>query len=75
MKLTTKQAADLAGVSPSLVYQWCRDGLLVHYRFGTSGKRGNIRIEASDLESFMSTCKREGEPEAAPLTLRHIRLN
>jgi len=34
MKLTIKQVAEREGVSPSLVYQWCEDRLLVHYRYG-----------------------------------------
>jgi excisionase family DNA binding protein len=65
MKLTPKQAAARAVVSLSLIYQWCQDGVLVHYRFGRPGKRGRIRIEDSDPEAFLATCKKEGEPQAA----------
>lgn len=76
MKLTPKQAAEKAVVSVSLIYQWCQDGVLVHYRFGREGKRGRIRIEDHDLETFLATCKREGEQRAAtPPRLKHIKLN
>ena len=75
MKLTPQQAADQAVVSLSLIYQWCREGVLVHYRVGRPGKRGSIRIEESDLETFLATCKKEGEPPAeAPIRLKHIKL-
>ena len=74
MKLTPKQAAERAVVSLSLVYQWCQDGILVHYRLGRPGKRGRIRIEESDLVAFLETCRKEaGGP--GPLRLKHILLN
>jgi excisionase family DNA binding protein len=74
MKLTPKQAAEKAVVSVSLIYQLCKDGVLVHYRLGRPGKRGRIRIEESDLEAFLETCKKEGEQLSAPIALKHIRL-
>lgn len=74
MKLTPQQAAARAVVSLSLIYQWCQDGVLVHYRLGRPGKRGRIRIEESDLEAFLVTCKKESGQAAAPLRLKHIRL-
>lgn len=74
--LTTKQAADRAMVSVSLMYQWCQDGVLVHYRFGRPGKHGRIRIEESDLEPFLETCNQAGRPQSAgPLRLKFIRLD
>jgi excisionase family DNA binding protein len=57
--MTPREAAASAGVSPSLVYQWCRDQLLPHYRFGTQGRRGKILIAPSDLEAFMQQCRVE----------------
>jgi excisionase family DNA binding protein len=75
MKLTPKQAAERAVVSVSLVYQWCQDGVLIHYRFGRQGKRGRIRIEDSDLESFLTTCKHEEVKTLAPFKLKHIKLS
>jgi excisionase family DNA binding protein len=74
MKLTPKQAAEKARVSLSLIYQWCQDRALVHYRFGRKGKRGRIRIEDADLEAFLATCKQDEERMVAPLTLKHIQL-
>jgi excisionase family DNA binding protein len=73
MKLTPKQAADRAVVSLSLVYQWCQDGVLVHYRLGRPGKRGCIRIDETDLTEFLATCRKEGD-SPAPLRLKHIKL-
>jgi len=57
--LTPRAAAERAGVSPSLVYQWCRDQLLAHYRFGSQGRRGKILIAPDDLEAFMRQCRVE----------------
>ena len=54
--LTPKQAAERIGVSDSLVYEWCAAGLLPHYRFGRKGKRGCIRIDASELDAFLARC-------------------
>lgn len=45
--LTPKQVAERVGVSDSLVYEWCAQGLLKHYRFGGKGRRGCIRIEST----------------------------
>lgn len=55
--LTIKEAAQRVGVSPSLVYEWCREQLLAHYRFGGKGRRGRILIAPSDLEAFMRQCR------------------
>lgn len=68
--LTVKQAAERAGVSFGLVYEWTRSGMLPHYRMGRSGARGGIRIADVDLDAFLQsrhrgTGKRSG-PCAAP---------
>lgn len=73
--LTVKAAADRAGVSGLLVYEWCRTGMLKHSRFGRPGKRGCVRIAETDLEAFLAACKREGQQDTAPLLLRHIAIN
>jgi excisionase family DNA binding protein len=65
--LTIKQAAEQVGVSASLVYEWCREQLLVHYRFGTRGRRGKIMIARSDLEAFMRHCRVDRHPLADDL--------
>jgi excisionase family DNA binding protein len=57
--LTTREAAERAGMSPSLVYRWCREQQLPHYRFGTQGRRGKILIAPADLDDFMQHCRVE----------------
>jgi excisionase family DNA binding protein len=52
VKLTVKQAAERAGVSPSLVYGWCQEHRLRHYRFGGKGRRGKIMVEECDLDTL-----------------------
>ena len=58
-KLTVKQAGEQAGVSLALIYQWCQEQRLPHYRFGTEGKRGKILIDPGDLDRFMQECRVE----------------
>jgi len=55
--LTVKEAAQRARVCRAMVYQWCDEGRLAHYRFGGRGKRGKILIEAADLEDFLQAQK------------------
>lgn len=62
------------GVSDSLVYEWCGQSLLKHYRFGGKGKRGCIRIDENDLESFLATCRQEVGPSTVNPPLKHIRI-
>lgn len=70
--LTVKQAASRAGVSSALVYQWCDERRLVHYRCGGQGRRGKILIHPADLDAFLEGCK--VTPEASlPPGLVHIR--
>ena len=59
MKLTPKLAADRANVSVSLIYKWCAEGRLPHYRFGRDGRRGRILIDPVDLEKFIAECRKE----------------
>lgn len=72
MKLTVKQAAEVAQVSLSLIYAWVAEHRLAHYRVGRGGKRGQIRIESADLEAFLAALKVEGAPSSTPL-LNHLR--
>jgi len=55
--LNVKQAAERAGVSPALVYEWCDEKRLTHYRCGAKGRRGVIRIDEPDLAAFLETLK------------------
>jgi excisionase family DNA binding protein len=73
--LTVRQVAMKLGISPSLVYAWCDEHRLEHYRLGGKGKRGKILIEEEELRRFIQDCKVEGDADGAPaLGLRHITL-
>ena len=61
--MTVKEAAARACVSESLIYAWCHAGILPHARFGRPGKRGTIRIEATDLETVIQTMKISEMPQ------------
>lgn len=68
--LTPKQAAARIGVSVSLIYQWCKEGLIEHLRLGAQGKRGKVMIDPESLERYVESCK---QPSRAPVVaLRHI---
>jgi excisionase family DNA binding protein len=55
--LTVKQVAERLRISASLVYSWCEDRILPHYRMGGKGKRGKILIEEAALNAFLpATC-------------------
>jgi excisionase family DNA binding protein len=72
--LKVQQVADRLGVSVSLVYQLCADGLLTHFRLGGKEKRGRVMVEESDLAAFMEQCRREATASAPVLSLKHINL-
>lgn len=71
--LTVKQAAKMIGISPSLVYELCRLGLLRHSRHGRPGKRGTIRISETALAEYSLLSEREGEPASDEGKLQFIR--
>lgn len=80
MKLSVKQAAKRAGVSPGVVYAWIAAKSLPCYRLGMPGKRGKVLIEEADLDRFLASCKVEAAgPErrqAAPARtpeLKHLK--
>jgi excisionase family DNA binding protein len=60
--LSPKQAAERAGVSPSLIYTWCAEGRLAHFRLGAEGRRGRIRIDPADLDVLIAACRKERHP-------------
>jgi excisionase family DNA binding protein len=67
MKVTPKQAAERAGVSLSLIYLWCEERRLPHFRLGSRGRRGRILIDEGDLHSFLESMKvPAGAPDALP---------
>jgi excisionase family DNA binding protein len=75
MKLTPKMAAERAGVSPSLIYEWCHEKRVPHYRCGGRGRRGRILIEDADLDTFLDTLRVEAVPDGQGVpALKHISL-
>jgi excisionase family DNA binding protein len=73
MKITIRKAAERAGVSVALVYAWCEERRLSHFRLGAKGKRGKILIEEADLDAFLRECRVEAGEAGAEGPLRHIR--
>ncbi len=74
--LTVKQVADRLRVSASLVYSWCEDHLLPHYRMGGKGRRGKILVEEAALEAFLQEHKVDAAAvDSTALGLKHISLN
>jgi excisionase family DNA binding protein len=63
--LTVAEAAERAGVSDSLVYEWCQTRRLAHFRPGGKGKRGKILISPDDLDVFISSLRVEAEATPA----------
>jgi excisionase family DNA binding protein len=74
MNLSVEDAAKRLGVSPSLVYAWCRQRWLTFLRFGRPGKRGKIVIPESALAEFEDRHKQQAELPIPPMKLKHIRL-
>ncbi|MCE9567391.1 MAG: helix-turn-helix domain-containing protein [Planctomycetes bacterium] len=70
--LTVKLAAERATVSESLIYAWCKSGLLPHVRLGRPGKRGTIRIDEDEFDNFLQTMKVSEMPQDEG-EFRHIR--
>jgi excisionase family DNA binding protein len=62
VRLTPKQAAERAGVSPNLIYLWCKEGRLAHYHLGSEGTRGRILIDPADLDRLMEEYRQERHP-------------
>lgn len=63
-RLTPKEAATQTGVSPQLIYRWCGERRLPHYRCGGRGRRGRILIDPADLETLLRTLRIEAAPPA-----------
>jgi excisionase family DNA binding protein len=70
--LTVKQAAQRKCLSPQLIYLWCHEGRLAHYRLGGRGRRGRILIDEADLDAFLTSCRVEagGAPPAPVVSTR-----
>jgi excisionase family DNA binding protein len=73
-RITVSEAADRAGVSVSLVYQWCAERRLPHFRLGRCGRRGKLLIEQDDLDVFLESSRVEATQEETQVDdLHHIR--
>jgi excisionase family DNA binding protein len=72
--LTVAQAAERACVSNSLVYEWCKTGVLKHARYGRPGRRGTIRIGEEDLTAFLAGCQHKAHSSVGIPALKHISL-
>jgi hypothetical protein len=73
MKLTVSQAAERAGVCPTIVYGWVAARLVPYYRIGSKGTRGKIFIEESDLTAYLESCRVEPAMVAASKPPRHLK--
>ena len=69
MRLSVKEAARRATVSQSLIYALLKTGRLPAVRLGCRG-RGVWRIEESDIDSYVESCK---VGASSPPPLSHIR--
>ena len=58
--LEVREAAAVARSSANLVYQWCQEKRLPHYRLGGRGRRGKILIREGDLLAFLESLKVTG---------------
>ena len=70
MMLTPKAAAEKIGVSSSLIYQLCSEGVIPCFRIGGKNKRGKVMIDERDLEVFIEQCR--SVPATPALSLKHI---
>jgi excisionase family DNA binding protein len=70
---SVKQAAAAKGVSTQLIYLWCEERRLPHYRLGGRGRRGRILIDPADLDEFMETLKVTPSPPGDDGEFRHPR--
>jgi excisionase family DNA binding protein len=69
--MTVREAAAKIGVSASLVYELCREGVLRHTRHGRPGKRGTIRISEEAVAEYVAACEL-GAESADHSPFRHI---
>lgn len=75
--LTVKRAAAQAGVCQTVVRRWIAAGLLPHYRLGSPGRRGGIRVAEADLDALLASRKAGAvappPPPVKRTPLKHIR--
>jgi excisionase family DNA binding protein len=71
--LTVKQVAKATGISPGLVYTWCRERRLRHLRSGGDGK-GKYLIPAADLDAFLAklVVEEDGDDANDPIVKKYF---
>lgn len=71
--MTVRQAAQKLGISLSLVYALCHEGVIHHTRHGRPGKRGTIRISEEALRDYRAGCEpdRQDLGDNGPLQFIH----
>jgi len=70
--LTVRQVAEQLQVSPSMVYQLCAQGKILHHRFGLG--RGTIRISPEQLHRYLEETEGTGGESILPhVPLRDIK--
>lgn len=57
--ISTREAADLIGVSPNTVREWCAKRLVRHVRIGPWGT--NIRVHREDIAGMAAYRPKKGE--------------
>jgi excisionase family DNA binding protein len=57
--MTVREAAERIGISPSLVYALCHEGVIRHTRHGRPGRRGTIRIADEAVEDYLAQAEQE----------------
>lgn len=78
-----QDTASMCPVSVMLIYHWCSEKTLPHFRLGINGRRGKILIDVNDLERLLASRKVGGQPvevkpppkpKAVIPTFRHLKL-
>ena len=69
--MTVKQTAEMKGVSAQLIYLWCEEQRLAHYRLGGRGRRGRILIDPADFDAFLKTLRVAPRPPGDEGEFRH----
>ena len=70
--MTVKQAANRIGISPSLIYALCHEGILRHTRHGRPGRRGTIRISEDAVREYLVACEHDAPVEQEEVSLKYI---
>lgn len=70
---TVKELAAARGLSRQLLYVWCNEKRLPHYRAGGKGRRGRILIDPADLDALLESIRVPAGPPGDDGEFRHSR--